>query len=284
MLFPEFRRELNEVAKIVLWNEFKKKNEVLVDECLSYILERLASIHDKIDHDKDRSVAYTLAKSFYLEQLLYKNNTRAIFFEDMLIKNDRKEDTFNFLMIEDKEDNLEELKAEAVSKFQMLIQKSDDKNSILTVCAIMECILTQCEYNAQFLSLFLYRKTNLSYDTLYRIMKRMKLNLAISRMDYFTKMFQNYSKIEPQLFDDTIISDWEKRAIIHFENKHERFKGENYEARHNRIMEKPKVKSTPIERLYWMKSYKGDNLEGDYYKAFGKAYRTFKSDKKAAFN
>jgi hypothetical protein len=165
-----------------------------------------------------------------------------------------------------------------------LIQKTNDTNAILVICAMIECVLTQYDYNQQFLSLFLYRKTNLKFDVLYRTLKNINLRLALSRQEWFEKIFKMYSSIEPRVHNGGIISDWERRAVFHFENRHDRFKGENFEARHNRISDKNSPKSTPADRIYWMKTYKGVNMEGDYYKSFGRSYRTFKADRKAAFN
>lgn len=284
LLFPAIRAEIKTIVAKVLWVEFKKTNTVLVEECTSFVLEKLVLNYGKIVRGKERSFIYSVAKH-YFQDWLFERNSKTVFIQDLLLQDEDQPDRIKYLKTEDRSNNeLEELKTEAVNKFQELIQRTDDRNSILTICALMECVLTQYDYNQQFLSLYLYRKTNLKYDVLYRTMKSMNLKLVLSRQEWFEKIFKMYASIEPSQHSGGIISDWERRAIFYFENRHERFKGKNFESRHNRVSKKTDLKSTPQERIYWMKTYRGGNMEGDYYNSFGMSYRTFKSDKRAAFN
>ena len=282
-LFPKIKTDVENIAKKVLWCEFKKMNAVLVAECTSFILEKLVTHHTKIVEGKERSFVYSIGKR-YFQEWFFDRNGRTIFIEDLLFENEKQPDKMNWLKTEDPTGDLESIKIEAVNRFQELIQNASDKNSILIVCSIMECVLTQQDYNHQFLSLFLHRKTNLSFDALYKGVKSMSLNLSLSRREYFENIFKKYSRIEPLTADGKIITEWERRAIFYFENRHERFRGRNYEARNRRITEKVKIKSTPLERIYWMKTYEGQNMEGDYYNRFGKSFRTFKSDKRMTAN
>lgn len=282
-MFPSLKKNVKDIAKVVLWSEFKKKDEVLVDECTSFILEKLVLHHAKIEDGKERSFMYSVGKR-YFQEWFFDKNSKTIFLEDLLIKDERQVDTLNILKADEKGDDLETIKTEAVNKFQELIQNTSDKNSIVVVCAIMECVLTQQDYNYQYLSLFLHRKTKLKKDALYKAVKNLGLKLSLSGIEWFDKIFEMYSEVEPHSTDSNIITEWEKRAIFFFENRHERFRSENFEARHNRVTEKPSVKSTPLERIYWMKSYEGDQMEKDYYNKFGKSFGTFKTDKRSAFN
>ena len=268
----------------VLWLEFKKVDDVLVEECVSFILEKLVTHYGRIDDGKDRAFLYTTGKR-YFQEWFFDKSTKTIFIEDLLLENEKAIDRIPIMRdTDDGSETLEVIKSEAAARFQQLIQNTNNPNSILVVCAIMECVLTQTDYNSQLLSLFLFRKTKLKYDALYRTLKNLNLRLALTRMEWFEKIFKMYLQIEPCEMDGKVVTDWEKRAIEYFEKRHERFKSKNFEERHNRITQKNKIKSTPLQRIYWMRTYTGSNLEGDYYKAFQKSYRTFKSDKRVAFN
>jgi hypothetical protein len=287
--FNAFRIEVKSLVVKCLWTEFRRKNNVLVEECVSIVLEKLVIHQSKIDREKARSFVYSVAKRYFQEWFFEKSkNANTIFLEE-LPTDDQKLDTTNHLLFEDRnnDNELEELKTDVVLRFHDLIRNLNDTNSLLLISALIECVLTQENYNSQMLSLFLYRKTKLGFDALYRAVRKLNLTLSISRPEYFESSFENYKKIEPPTgsTDNKIITDWEKRALFHFESCHERFRGVNYDARHNRCQEKPKVKSTPHERILWIRSNpKNQNLEKEYYERFGKAYRTFKSDRKAAYN
>jgi hypothetical protein len=288
--FHEFKREIGHITKKCLWTQFHRMNDLLVVECISFVLEKLVIHHSKIEDGKGRSFIYSIAKRYFQEWFFDKNrNANTIFIEDLLT-DDQKADTIKYLKFEESnsENELNELKTETVLKFHELIRNLDDKNALLVLSALIECILTQDNYNSQIASLFLYRITNLKFHAVFDALKKMNLRLALSRPKYFENCFEMYKKIEPNTVDtnnNKIITDWEKRAICHFENRHERFRSVNYDARHNRSQEKVKVKSTPHERIQWIRcNPNNSNLEKDYYEKFGMSYRTFKSDKRMAYN
>jgi len=276
--------EIKTIASKVLWREFGRRDTTLVDDCCSYVLEILVTKHRKLYSDAVASTfIYEVSKQYFLNW--FKKNSKTGFIEDLVSYDDEKDDRLDFLKLEDKDDDLESMKTEAVCKFHRLIQNATDANSILVISAIIECILTQQDYNHQFLSLFLYRRTNLGYDILYNRIRKMGLNLSLSRRDYFDKVFKWYAAIEPNRTNGShIVNEWEKRAILHFDTRNKIMRGVNYEDRHNRVNQKAKVKSTSEERVFWMKAYRGDNIEADYYKRFGRSHGRFKYDKRIAFN
>jgi hypothetical protein len=94
-------------------------------------------------------------------------------------------------------------------------------------------------------------------------------------------MYQSNAGLDITDNEDITITEWERRAIEAFENHHERTRGVNFEMRHFRPVLKNKIKSTPVERIKWMKdNIENPHLERDYYVKFGMSYRTFKSDKR----
>lgn len=282
-----FKLLLNEIKTIiskVLWREFGRRDTTLVDDCCSYVLELLVVKHRKLYSEAvASSFIYEVSKQYFLNW--FKKKSKTGFIEDLISYGDEKDDRLDFLKTENKDHDLESMKTEAVLKFHRLIQNATDANSILVISAIIECILTQYDYNHQFLSLFLYRRTNLSFEILFNRVHKMGLNLSLSRKEYFEKVFKWYANIEPNRSNDShIINEWEKRAILHFDTRNKVLRGANYEDRHNSVNQKSKIKSTSEERVFWMKAYRGNNMEADYYKRFGRSHSRFKYDKRIAFN
>lgn len=295
-LFPSFKRNIEDIVKSALWREFYRNDDrQIVEDCSAYIIEYLISNYDNVREDTERTFIYEIAKR-YLQKLIFRHYRRTVFIEDYLNSMDsQNRDKVNPLkrIVSTEQynaDDYENLKQEVVQRFQeLLMQNQNDRLSIVVLCALIECIDAERDYNSQYLSLFVYRKTCLSFNTIKKRLKKLNLTLRFTRKNWFDKIFDDYSQIEVDGIDESsrlTISDWEKRAIFHFENSNDRFKSKNYDQRYNRISDKRMkgIKSTRSEREGWIRMYEGNDLEGAYYKRFGTGYSTFLRDKSAALN
>ena len=213
LMFPIIRKGIKSISRNVLWKYFKNNDSVLVDECTSHILETLNKDHVKIQTGKDNSYIYSLAKAFCLDAV-YRKNKYMIFVDNLFEYNIAEEES---------EDEYLNLKIETVAKLRALIRFSNDKNSLLVVSALIEMITKHDSYNYVFVSLFLYRSTNLNFKQIHRTLIRLDIKVKISREEIVYKTIEN-CKIE--IGTEKIITDSEMIAI---EKYITRKRNENYE-------------------------------------------------------
>ncbi|GHM98840.1 hypothetical protein WSM22_03300 [Cytophagales bacterium WSM2-2] len=277
LIFPILKRELESFVKRVLWTEFKKVDQTLVNECLSFLFEKLISCYKTIETGKEKSFVYTMTKSFFRDWFFGKS-AKTVFVEDILIYNHRSDIGQN---------EFNDLKIEVVDGLKKLLKEVTDKNSLQVLSTLIELIIESNNYNSQYISLYLYRKTDLKFEMIFKVLKSLRIKLPLSTEKYFDRIFRMYSDIVPEYpsIGIAIISEWERSAITHFENHHVRSRGLNFDARHFRPMERERIKSTGQERIRWfLDNLSNEHLERDYYERFNMSYRTFKEDKRKVNN